>query len=109
MNQTRRSLFTSMLVATFALTLTVGTALAAELLGTIKSVDEDAKKIVVTETGTDKDVTVTVTDDTEWVTKKKTSKIDLAKVKTGTVVEVTHEDAKASKIVVKKAPAKKKD
>ena len=107
MNKTRRSLIASILVGAFALTITVGTALAAELLGTIKSVDIDGKKIVVTEKGTDKDVEVTVTDDTEWVTKKKTAKIDLNKVRKGTEVEVIHEDAKASKITVKKAPPKK--
>lgn len=107
MNQSRRSLLTSGLVAAFVLTLTVGSALAAELLGTIKSVDVEAKKIVVTEKETDKDVDVTVTDDTEWVTKKKTDKINLSKVKTGTLVEVTHEGGKASKITVKKNAPKK--
>ena len=111
MNKTRRSLLASVLALTFTLAITVGTALAAELLGTIKSVDIEGKKIVVTEKDTDKDVEVTVTDDTEWVTKKKgetkTSKIDLAKVKKGTVVEVIHEDAKASKITVKKGAPKK--
>ena len=111
MFKTRRSLLASVLAASFALVVTVGTALAAELMGTIKSVDVEGKKIVVTEKETDKDVTVTVTDDTEWVTKKKgetkTSKIDLTKVKKGTVVEVIHEDAKASKITVKKNAPKK--
>ena len=107
MFQTRRSLLTSVLAASFALVITVGTAYAAELLGTIKSVDVDGKKIVVTEKDTDKDVEVTVTDDTEWVTKKKTDKINLSKVKKGTLVEVTHEDKKASKITVKKGAPKK--
>ncbi len=107
MNKTRRSLLASVLAAGFTLVLTVGTALAAELMGTIKSVDIDGKKIAVTEKDTDKDVDVTVTDDTEWVTKKKSGKIDLAKVKKGTIVEVIHEDAKASKITVKKGAPKK--
>ncbi len=107
MTQTRRSLLTSFFALTVTLALTVGTALAAELMGTIKSIDIDAKKIVVTEKDTDKDVEVTVTDDTEWVTKKKSGKIDLAKVKKGTMVLVTHEDAKASKIEVKKGAPKK--
>lgn len=105
--KTRRSLLTSVLAATLTLALTVGTALAAELMGTIKSVDIEGKKILVTEKDTDKDVEVTVTDDTEWVTKKKSGKIDLAKVKKGTMVLVTHEDAKASKIEVKKGAPKK--
>ena len=107
MTNTRRSLLASILAAAFTLTITVGTALAAELMGTIKSVDIDAKKIVVTEKDTDKDVDVTVTDDTEWVTKKKSGKIDLTKVKKGMVVEVTHENATASKIVLKKGAPKK--
>ena len=107
MTQTRRSLLASGLAVAFTLVLTVGTALAAELMGKIKSVDVDAKKIVVTEKDTDKDVEVTVTDDTEWVTKKKTSKIDLNKVKKDMEVEVTHENAKASKIVLKKGVGKK--
>ena len=104
MNQSRRSL----LALAVTLVLTVGTAImAAELTGTIKEVDVDGKKITVTEKDTDKDVVVTVTDDTEWVTKKKSGKIDLTKVRKGTLVEVTHEDAKASKIVVKKNAPKK--
>jgi len=107
MNKTRRSLLASVLAAAFTLTVTVGTALAAELMGTIKTIDVDAKKIVVTEKDTDKDVEVTVTDETEWVTKKKTSKIDLTKVKKGQMVLVTHEDAKASKIELKKNVPKK--
>ena len=107
MLKSRRSLLTSILAASFALVITVGTALAAELMGTIKSVDVDGKKIVVTEKDTNKDIDVTVTDDTEWVTKKKTSKIDLAKVKKDTVVEVIHEGGKASKITVKKNAPKK--
>jgi len=106
-NKTRRSLLASVLAAAFTLTVTVGTALAAELMGTIKTIDVNAKKIVVTEKDTDKDVEVTVTDETEWVTKKKTSKIDLTKVKKGQMVLVTHEDAKASKIELKKNVPKK--
>ena len=107
MNKSRRSVLASALAIGFTLVLTVGTALAAELMGTIKEVDIEGKKITVTEKDTDKDVVVTVTDDTEWVTKKKSGKIDLAKVKKGTVVEVIHEDAKASKITVKKNAPKK--
>ena len=109
MNQTRRSLLTSVLAAAVTLSITVGTALAAELMGTIKSVDIEAKTILVTEKDTDKDIEVTVTDETEWETpKKKMKTYDLAKLKKGTVVEVTHEDAKASKIVIKKGAGKKK-
>ena len=109
MNQTRRSLLTSVVAAALTLSITVGTAIAAELMGTIKSVDIEGKKILITEKGTDKDVEVTVTDDTEYETpKKKMKNYDLAKIKKGTMVEVTHEDTKASKIVFKKGAGKKK-
>ena len=109
MNQTRRSLLTSVLAAAVTLSITVGTALAAELMGTIKSVDIEAKKILITEKDTDKDVEVTVNDDTEWETpKKKVKTFDLAKLKKGTMVTVTHEDAVASKVVLKKGAGKKK-
>ena len=110
MNQTRRSLLTSVLALAVTLSITVGTALAAELMGTIKSVDIEAKKILITEKDTDKDVEVTVNEDTEWETpKKKMKSFDLAKLKKGAMVEVTHEDAVASKIVLKKGARKKKD
>ena len=48
------------------LALTVGSALAAELLGTVKSVDADAKKITVTPKDGGDDVVVTIKDDTEY-------------------------------------------
>ena len=109
MKKTRRSLLTSVLAAALTLSITVGTALAAELMGTVKSVDIEGKKILITEKDTDKDVEVTVTEDTEYETpKKKMKNYDLAKIKKGTMVEVTHEDAKASKIVFKKGAGKKK-
>ena len=109
MTQTRRSLLTSLLAAAVTLSITVGTALAAELMGTVKSVDIEAKKILITEKDTDKDIEVTVTEDTEWETPKKKMKgYDLAKLKKGSMLEVTHEDAKASKVVIKKGAGKKK-
>ncbi len=108
MNTTRRSLIASVLAAAFAVTITVGTALAAELMGTIKSVDVDAKKMVVTEKDTDKDIDVMVNEKTEFINKKgETSKYDIARAKKGQVVEITHEDGVASKIVAKKGAAKK--
>jgi hypothetical protein len=102
--QTRRSMIASALAVVVMMSLTLGTALAAELFGTIKSVDVDNKKIVVTEKDTDKDIEVTIKDDTEWVSPKGKSnkKYDLAKAKKGSHVEITHEDAVASKVVVKK-------
>jgi len=109
MPQTRRSMMTAVIAAFASLALTLGTALAAELLGTIKSVDADAKKIVVTEKGTDKDVDVTVKDDTEYVNPKgKTVKDGIAKLKKGMEVKVEHEKGTASKVTIEKYAAKKK-
>ena len=90
--------------------------IADELLGVITSVDIEAKKVTVVEKGTDKEVQVTITDDTEYVTPKGSSKIDLEKLsrniekakekgKQGVRVTVTHEKKVASKITV---AAKKK-
>ncbi|HEV3167281.1 MAG TPA: hypothetical protein VGZ22_24950 [Isosphaeraceae bacterium] len=89
-----------------------GSLLAAELLGTIKSVDVDAKKFVVTEKDSEKDVDVTINDETviETAKGKTTGKeADLTKVlKKGRTVTVTHEGGIASKIVIKKGAGKKK-
>lgn len=93
----------------------VAPVIADELFGTIKSVNADAMKMVVTPKDSDKDVTVTITEDTEIVTKKATIKGGeaikkyMAKDRKGTVVEITHEKAVASKIVIKKGAAPKKD
>ena len=56
---TRRRFVLAMTTMFVTLALTIGSALAAELLGTIKSVDTDAKKITVTPKEGD-DVVVTV-------------------------------------------------
>lgn len=92
--------------------------LAAELIGSVKSVDADAKKIVVTEKGTDTDVTVTIDDKTTFETAKGKAlkKFDLEKLKKGSRLKVIHEDGVASKIILerrgfgkKKAEPKKPD
>jgi hypothetical protein len=107
-----RHTFLSMLAASVvALALVAGSALAAELLGTITKVDVEGKKLTVIENDTDKEVPVSVTDDTEWVTPKASSKIDLEKVsknltkaiekgRKGVNVSVIHEKGVASKITV---------
>ena len=111
----RRKFLLTLTTGFVALAVVVGSALADELLGVITKVDSDAKKVTVVEKGTDKEVLVTVTDVTEWVTPKGASKIDLAKVsknlakaqdagRKGINVTVTHEKGVASKI----APAAKK-
>ena len=111
----RRKFLMAFTTSFVALTLVVGSAFADELLGVLTKVDVEGKKVTVVEKDTDKEVLVTVTEDTEWVTKKGTSKIDLEKVsknvekakdagKKGITVTVTHEKGVASKI----APAQKK-
>ncbi len=112
----RRTFLLSLTTVAVALAVIVGPAIADELMGTITKVDASAKKLTVVEKGTDKEVEVTVNDDTEWVTPKGSSKLDLEKVeknltkqkdagKKGINVTVTHEKAVASKITV---AAKKK-
>ncbi|WP_435015853.1 hypothetical protein TA3x_003407 [Tundrisphaera sp. TA3] len=110
MPQTRRSMMTAVFAAFASLALTLGTAFAAELLGTVKSVDADNKKFVVTQEDPEKDVDVTVKDDTEWVNPKgKTAKkFDISKLKKGTKVKVTHEDGVASKVNIEKYAGKNK-
>ena len=106
---TRRKFALTVLTGFLTLALTIGTALAAELVGKIKSVNADKHEITVTSEGGD-DVVVTVNDKTEWVSPKgKTMKKapDFAKMKTGTTLEITHEKAVASKVVIKKGAPKK--
>src|SRR4051794_36879870 len=105
------------LAASFvALAVVVVAANADELFGVLTKVDVDAKKVTVVEKDTDKEVIVTITDDTEYVTKKGSAKVDFEKIakqiekakdagKKGINVQVTHEKGKASKIapVFKKA------
>jgi hypothetical protein len=112
----RRALLVPLLSALVASVVVIGPAIADELLGVITTVDASAKKVTVVEKGTDKEVVVTVTDDTEWVTPKGTNKLDLEKLskniekakekgRKGISVKVTHEKATASKIemIAKKA------
>jgi hypothetical protein len=102
----RRSFLRSLATTLVAAAVLVVPALAEELLGTVKSVDVEAKKIVVTTKGDDaKDVEITVNDQTEIVTGKG-KKVALEKVKKDARVTVTHENKVASKIVVKGAGKK---
>jgi hypothetical protein len=84
---------------------------AEEVLGVLSNVDLDTKTVTVV--GSDeKEVEIKVTDETEYVTPKRTGKIDLERVAKGVAraqekgrkgigVTVTHEDGVASKIEVK--------
>ena len=95
--------------AVAALAVLVAPALADELIGRITAVNVDAKTLTVLEKGTDKEIEVTVTDDTVVERgKNKSAKIDLpkmqkavAKAKDGLSAEITHEKGVASKIVQK--------
>ena len=104
----RRSFLRTMAAGIVALAVVVAPAIADELRGFITKVDVSAKKLTVTEKGGTETV-VTTTDDTEWVTKKRTSKIDLEKLskqvtksidagKKGVFAKVTHEKGVASSI-----------
>ena len=112
----RREFLLMLTAGVVALAVIAAPVIADELFGVITSVDVEGKKVTVVEKGTDKEVVVTITDDTEYVTPKQSSKIDLEKLsrniekakekgKKGIRVTVTHEKKVASKITV---TAKKK-
>ena len=118
----RRSFLLSTVALAVALVVAVGPAIADELFGVMTKVDVEGKRITVKSKGADKEVEVTVTDDTEWETPKGSDKINLKRVakqlekakekgQPGVRVVVTHEKAVASKIAIarKKAPAKPQD
>ena len=111
----RRSFLMLLTTGVVAFGLIAVPALADELFGVITSVDVEGKKIKVMEKDTDKEIEVKITDDTEYVTKKGTDKVDLEKVEKnvkkakdagnkGISLKVEHEKGVASKI----SPAAKK-
>jgi biopolymer transport protein ExbD len=113
--QNRRKFVLTLAAAVFGMGLVVASVIADELLGVITKVDADAKKLTVVEKDTDKEHEIKVTDDTEYVTKKGTGKVDFEKLektltkikeagKKGIAVKITHEKGVASKI----EPAAKK-
>jgi hypothetical protein len=98
-------------VAVFvSVSLAAGAASAGELLGKVKSVDVDGKKVVVTEKDTAKDVEVAINSSTTWVNSKGKSpkKFDLGRLKAGSTVEVALDGAVASKVSIKAKKDKKK-
>lgn len=76
-----------------------------ELTGHVKSVAADLKSLVITEVGTDHDVTVKVTPDTAIVTDGGKT-MELKQLKKGDGVGIAHDASVASKIVVNPAAAK---
>lgn len=107
--ENRRSFLRTFAAGIVALAVVVAPAIADELLGFVSKVDVAGKKLTVVEKGSEKEVEITTTDDTEWVTKKGTNKLDLEKLsrqvtknidagKKGVFAKVTHEKGVASKI-----------
>jgi hypothetical protein len=94
----RRKFLTILTTSFVAMAMVVGSAFADELLGFITKVDVEAKKITVVDKD-DKETIVTVTADTEYVTKKGSSKIDLEKV-SGNVAKAKEKGAKGINAVI---------
>ena len=114
----RRGFMLAMTTGLVALGFVVGSVLADELLGVITKVDVSGKQLSVLPNGSEKEIKVKVTDDTEQVTKKGTRKIDLEKLEKflekvqdngakGIEAKITHEKGVASKIqyIMKKKAA----
>jgi hypothetical protein len=106
----RRGFLLTITAGLVALAVIITPVIADELFGTITKVDVAGKKLTVVEKGTDKEVIVTTTDDTEYVSGKgEAGKVDLEKLaknvakaqdagKKGANVKVTHSNGVASKI-----------
>jgi hypothetical protein len=108
MNSRRRFVLT-LTAGLVALGVVITPVIAEELLGVITKIDVAAKKLTVESKEDGKEVTITVNDDTEQVTKKGSQKVDLEKLsgflskvqdagKKGIPSKVTHEKGVASKI-----------
>jgi hypothetical protein len=108
--RSRRSSVLGLAAASVAVCVLVIPVLAAELLGTVKSVDADNNKFVVT-SDDGKDVTVTVNASTvyENAKGKENKKFQLTRLNPGGSVKVTHDGGTASKVVLNKGAVKKKD
>jgi len=109
MLKNRRSFLLTLTCGVVALAVLAAPVIAEELFGVITKVDVAGKKLTVTSKGEDKDTEVTVNDDTEVVSKKGTSKVDLEKLekgvkksqdagKKGVFAKIQHEKGVASKI-----------
>jgi hypothetical protein len=105
----RRGILLTLTAGFVALAMIITPVIAEELLGVMTKIDVASKKVTVESSSTGKEVVITTTDDTEYVSKKGTGKIDLEKLtknlekakdsgKKGITVKVTHEKGVASKI-----------
>ncbi len=72
----RRALLLSMTSCLVALAVLAAPVIAEELLGVITKVDVAGKKLTVLNKADDKDVEITITDNTEYITKDGAVKID---------------------------------
>src|SRR6516162_7033384 len=81
--QNRRKFLLTATAGVVAMGFVVASVIADELLGVITKVDIDGKKLTVEEKDTDKEIEISVNDDTEVVTKKGSRKVDLEKLEKG--------------------------
>src|SRR3954469_21537277 len=79
----RREFLLTVTAGLVALAVIITPVIAEELFGVITKVDVEGKKLTVVEKESDKEVTVTTTDDTELVTGKGANKLDLEKLQKG--------------------------
>ena len=107
----RRTWLRGLTTTAVALLVVAAPILADELIGTVQSSNVEAKTFLVAPKGGGDDVEVKVDEKTEFETAKgkKLAKFDLAKMKKGTRVTVTHEKGVASKVVLSRGVPKKKE
>jgi hypothetical protein len=107
--QNRRKFLLTLTAGVVALGFVVASVVADELIGFIIKADAEAKKIVVVEKDSDKEIEVKITDDTEYVTRKGSGKVDFEKLEKniekakdrgakGYPAKITHDKGVASKI-----------
>jgi hypothetical protein len=108
--RSRRSFVLGLVSAAVVLGTLVVPVLAAELLGTVKSVDPENNRFVVT-SADGKDVRVTVNTATvyENAKGKLSKKFPLARLNPGGSVKVIHQDGTASRVILHKGAVKKKE
>jgi len=116
--QSRRQFLIKLATGFAVMGLVVGSVIADELLGVISKVDVEGKKITVIEKGTDKEIEIKITDDTEASAKGGYAKVDLEKLekrvtkavdagKKGVSAKIIHEKHVASKIEYVRGKRKK--
>jgi hypothetical protein len=114
--QTRRKFLTMLTAGIVALVVAAAPVIADELIGVLTKVDVEAKTLTVEEKGSGKEVQIKTTNDTELVTKKGTTKLNLKQVakgleklqekgRKGRQVTITHENGVASKVDLTKKKA----